>query len=167
MHKLRYDKLRNGTEIESFLVLAVYSLDDVRGVCVFSAGRLSLMELKEHDLFDQIEPENYAKILEGIITRMQAFQNSLPTKETLREIKAKGIRKIDAIVKLMLKHSSHKKFVASRDFLATPEAYLLALKMDNTAHSCPDMHNVICPGLSVFAPLLKQLKGTLDSIIDG
>lgn len=83
MHKLRYDKLRNGTEIESFLVLAVYSLDDVRGVCVFSAGRLSLMELKEHDLFDQIEPENYAKILEGIITRMQAFQNSLPTKETL------------------------------------------------------------------------------------
>ena len=159
-------------DIISLLILAQnYKLQSVRDACVLYAGKLSLTKLKEHDLFDQIEPENYAEILEAIIERMQRFQDSFPTKETLRGIKAKGIRKIDAIVKLMLKHSSHKNFVASRDVLGTHEdaieAYLLALKMDNTSHSCPEMHNVVCPGLNVFAPLLKQLKGTLESIIDG
>lgn len=159
-------------DVISLLILAQnYKLQSVRDTCVHYAGRLSLTKLKEHDLFDQIEPENYAEILEAIIERMQRFQDSLPTKETLRGIKTKGIRKIDAIVKLMLKHSSHKNFVASRDVLGTHEdaieAYLLALKMDNTSHSCPEMHNVICPGLNVFAPLLKQLKGTFESIIDG
>jgi len=164
--------LKCDEDVISLLILAQnYKLQRVRDACVRYAGRLSLTELKEHDLRDQIEPENYAEILEAIIERMQRFQNSLPSRETLRGIKAKGIRKIDAIVKLMLKHSSHKNFVASRDVLGTHEdaieAYLLALKMDNTSHSCPEMHNVICPGLNVFAPLLKQLKGTLESIIDG
>lgn len=159
-------------DIISLLILAQnYKLQSVRDACVLYAGRLSLTELKEHDLYDQIEPENYAVILEAIIERMQRFQNSLPSREILRGIKAKGIRKIDAIVKLMLKHSSHKNFVASRDVLGTHEdaieAYLLALKMDSTSHSCPEMHNLICPGLNVFAPLLKHLKGTLESIIDG
>lgn len=157
--------------ISLFILAQNYKLQSVRDACVLYAGRLSLTELKEHDLYDQIEPENYAVILEAIIERMQRFQNSLPSRETLRGIKAKGIRKIDAIVKLMLKHSSHKNFVASRDVLGTHEdaieAYLLALKMDNTSHSCPEMHNLICPGLNVFAPLLKHLKGTLESIIDG
>ena len=159
-------------DILSLIILAQnYKLERVRYACVQCAGKLSLTELKEHDLYDQIEPETYAEILEAIIERMQRFQNSLPSKETLRGIKAKGIRKIDAIVKLMLKHSSHKNFVASRDVLGTHEdaieAYLLALKMDNTSHSCPEKHNLICPGLNVFAPLLKQLKCTLESIIDG
>lgn len=156
----------------SVLILAQnYKLERARKMSIACAGRFSLSELKQHDLFDQIEPENYAEILESIIKRMQRFQNSMPSKETLRGIKAKGIKKIDAIVKLMLKHSSHKKFVAGRDVLATHEdaieAYLLALKMDTSHHSCPEMHNTVCPGLSVFAPLLKQLKGTFESIIDG
>lgn len=165
-------KIDEEEDLLSLLILAQnYKLERVRDACVLCAGKLTLTELKEHELCDQIEPENYAEILEAIIKRMQRFQNSMPSKETLRGIKAKGIRKIDAIVKLMLKHSSHKNFVASRDVLGTHEdaieAYLLALKMDNSSHSCPNMYNTICPGLSVFAPLLKQLKGTLESIIEG
>lgn len=154
------------------LILAQnYKLERLRKVCVDYAGKLNLKGLKDHELCGEIEPENYTEILESIIKRMQRFQNSLPSKETLRGIKAKGIKKIDAIVKLMVKHSSHKNFVAGRDVLATHEdaieAYLLALKMDNSHHSCPDMHNTVCPGLNVFAPLLRQLKGTFDSIIKG
>ncbi|KAJ7351082.1 hypothetical protein OS493_036896 [Desmophyllum pertusum] len=102
---------------------------------------------------------------------MQGIQNSLPSKETLRGIKAKGIKKIDAIVKLLLKHSSYKNSVSNRDVFSAHEdaieACLLALKMDTTSHSCPEKCNTICPGLNVVAPLFKQLKGTLESIIDG
>ena len=156
----------------TLLILAQnYKLERLRKVCVDYAGKLNLKGLKDHELCGEIEPENYTEILESIIKRMQRFQNSLPSKETLRGIKAKGIKKIDAIVKLMVKHSSHKNFVAGRGVLATHEdaieAYLLALKMDNSHHSCPDMHNTVCPGLNVFAPLLRQLKGTFDSIIKG
>lgn len=154
------------------LILAQnYKLERLRKICVDYAGKLTLKELKDHELCDEIEPENYTEILESIIKGMQRFQNSLPSKETLRGIKAKGIKRIDAIVKLMLKHGSHKNSLVGRDVLGSHEdaieAYLLALKMDNSHHSCPDMHNTVCPGLSVFAPLLKQLKGTLESIIEG
>lgn len=165
-------KIDEEHDLLSVLILAQnFELERVRKVCVSCAGKFTLKELKEHELCDQIEPENYAEILESIIKRMQRFQNSMPSKETLRGIKAKGIKRIDAIVKLMLKHGSHKNSLVGRDVLGTHEdaieAYLLALKMDNSHHSCPDMHNTVCPGLNVFAPLLKQLKSTLESIIEG
>ena len=155
----------------SLLILAQnYELEKLKDACVSYASRYSLKKLKEHELCDLIEPESYAGILEAIITKMERAQVSLPSQETLRGIKARGIKKIDAIVKHLLKHAAHKNFVPGRDLNNQDdalEAYLLALKLDNTHHSCPDKCNSICPGLSPVSTLLRQLKGILESLTEG
>lgn len=80
-------------------------------------------------------------------------------KEILRGIKIKGIRKIDVIVKFMLKYSLYKNFVVSWDVFGiyedVIEVYLLVLKMDNIFYSCLEMYNVICLGLNVFVLFFK------------
>lgn len=155
----------------SLLILAQkYELEKLKKMCVKCTARYNLNELKEHELCDSIEPENYVRILESIIARMDRAQVSLPSKEALKGIKAKGIKKIDAIVKQLLKHASHKNFVPGRDLNKQDDAvetYLLPLKLDSTHHSCPDRNNNICPGLSPVSPLLRQLKGILESLAEG
>ena len=157
--------------IATLILAQDYELEKLRNGCIFRVGFHTLDKLQNHDMFDEIEVENYAKVLESMIKRMQEKQQSLPSKDYLRGIKAKGIKKVDAIVKLLLKHTSYKNSLVGRDALSKHEdvieAYLLALKMDVTHHSCPDKCNMVCPGLGVLVPLLKQLKGTLESIIEG
>jgi len=113
-----------------------------------------------------IEEENYTNILESIVSTMDHARVRLPSKETLKEIKAKGIENVDAIVKNLLKHASHKNFSSGRELNTQDdvEAYLLALKLDNNHHSCPGKANDICPGFGPVSVLLKQLKGTFESL---
>ena len=172
--KLHFDALHRSNKQQdpiSLLILAQnYELKELTNACVKFAARYNLKELKEHELCDSIEPENYTHILESVVARMDRDCVMLPSEETLQGIKERGIKKIDAIVKNLLKHASHKNFVSGRDLNTqddTVEAYLLALKMDNTHHSCPGMCNSICPGLSPVSSLLRQLKGTLESLTEG
>ena len=60
-------------DLISVLILAQnYKLERLRKVCVSSAGEIfDLWEVKEHRLCGEIEPGNYAQILESIIESMQ------------------------------------------------------------------------------------------------
>lgn len=168
--ELNFDTLQKSSNHQdpiSLLILAQkYELKELESVCVKYASRYNLKELQEHGLYDSIEEENYTNILESIVSRMDHARVSLPSKETLKEIKANGIENVDAIVKNLLKHASHKNFSSGRELNTQDdvEAYLLALKLDNTHHSCPGKANDICPGLGPVSVLLKQLKGTFESL---
>ena len=169
--ELNFDTLQKSSNLQdpiSLLILAQkYELKELESVCVEYASRYNLKELQEHELYDSIEEENYTNILESIVSRMDHARVRLPSKETLKEIKAKGVENImDAIVKNLLKHASHKNFSSGRELNTEDdvEAYLLALKLDNTHHSCPGKASDICPGLGPVSVLLKQLKGTFESL---
>ena len=131
--ELNFDTLQKSSNHQdpiSLLILAQkYELKELESVCVKYASRYNLKELQEHELYDSIEEENYTNILESIVSRMDHARVSLPSKETLKEIKAKGIENVDAIVKNLLKHASHKNFSSGRELNTQDdvEAYLLAL----------------------------------------
>ena len=166
--------LSDEEDIVSILIVAQnYKLQKVIRQCVLGStvsSDITLKELQEHELFDQIEPGNYAQMLESILLGMENIQENSPSKESFKGIKKRGLKKIDEIAKILLKHISHKNSMDGRDVHAVAkddsiEALLLALKLDNRAHSCPDMDNIVCPDLSVVVQLLKQLRGIIDSII--
>ena len=48
-----------------------YLLKTLISTCIYEARRLKLMELKHHKRRDEIEPDNYLKIAEGIIERLE------------------------------------------------------------------------------------------------
>lgn len=48
-----------------------YQLKTLIMTCVYEARRLKLMELRQHKRRDEIEPDNYLKIAEGIIQRLE------------------------------------------------------------------------------------------------
>ena len=48
-----------------------YVLKTLISTCIYEARRLKLMELKQHKRRDEIEPDNYLKIAEGIIQRLE------------------------------------------------------------------------------------------------
>ena len=147
-----------------------YDLERVADACIINYPSSSLEELKEHELFDQIEPQNYALILERMIKMKERAQEKSLTQESLKVIKKRGLKKVEDISKLFLKHVSHKSSIDCRDVNVVAkddaiEAFSLALKLDNRPHSCPEMDNVVCPDMSAVLQLMKQLKGTIESII--
>ena len=48
-----------------------YLLKTLISTCIYEARRLKLMELKQHKRRDEIEPDNYLQIAEGIIQRLE------------------------------------------------------------------------------------------------
>ena len=48
-----------------------YLLKTLISTCIYEARRLKLMELKHHKRRDEIEPDNYLQIAEGIIQRLE------------------------------------------------------------------------------------------------
>ena len=54
-----------------------YHLKTLISTCIYEARRLKLMELKQHTRRDEIEPDNYLKIAEGIIQRLETQCNEV------------------------------------------------------------------------------------------
>ena len=67
-----------------------YLLKTLISTCIYEARRLKLMELKQHKRRDEVEPDNYLKIAEGIIERLETKckevrQGSLKSLERVSE----------------------------------------------------------------------------------
>ena len=160
-------------DVISTLILAQnFKLESLRERCIVSSMDLTLKEIQDHELFDEIEMENYIEVLDINIRLKQFRKENSPSKETLQGIQKRGFKKLDEIAKVLLKHISHKNSMESRDLNAVAkddgvEAFLLALKLDNRPHSCPDMDNIVCPSMGAVSHLLKQLKGLFQSITEG
>ena len=65
-------KTRKEEDVLAVLIVGQnYELQTLIKSCVSEARRLSLKELKQHTKRDEIEPDNYVQITEGIIERLE------------------------------------------------------------------------------------------------
>ena len=65
-------KQRKENDVLSMLIYGQkYLLKTLISTCIYEARRLKLMELKQHKRRDEIEPDNYLQIAEGIIQRLE------------------------------------------------------------------------------------------------
>ena len=65
-------KQRKENDVLSMLIYGQkYLLKTLISTCIYEARRLKLMELKQHKRRDEIGPDNYLKIAEGIIQRLE------------------------------------------------------------------------------------------------
>ena len=66
--------VKNRTEYDVLAMLIYgqkYQIKTLISTCIYEARRLTLKELKQHRIRDQIEPDNYLQIAEGIIERLE------------------------------------------------------------------------------------------------
>ena len=162
-----------GMDVVSTLILAQkYNLEFLKCKCISCAINLSFKELKEHELFDEIEPGNYNEMLEGIIFAKEVKQRRAKERmEAIKIFQKRGLKKVDDIAKLLLKHVSYKSCMEGRDVNAVAkddavEGFALTLKLNGTPHNCPGMDNIVCPDMSDVLQLLRQLKGLLTSVFN-
>ena len=163
----------DGMDVVSTLILAQkYNLEFLKSKCISCAINLSFKELKEHELFDEIEPSNYNEMLEGIIFAKEVKQRRAKERmEAIKIFQKRGLKKIDDIAKLLLKHVSYKSCMEGRDVHAVAkddavEGFALTLKLNGTPHNCPGMGNIVCPDMSDVLQILRQLKGLLTSVFN-
>ena len=65
-------KDRKENDVLGMLIYAQkYQIKSLISTCIYEARRLTLKELKHHGMRDQIEPDNYVQIAEGIIQRLE------------------------------------------------------------------------------------------------
>ncbi|KAL9962434.1 hypothetical protein ACROYT_G031538 [Oculina patagonica] len=65
-------KTRSENDVLAVLIVGQeYELKTLIKSCLYEARRLSLRELKGHSKRDEIEPDNYVQITEGIIARLE------------------------------------------------------------------------------------------------
>ncbi|XP_029191976.2 BTB and MATH domain-containing protein 36-like [Acropora millepora] len=65
-------KDRRENDVLGMLIYAQkYQIKSLISTCIFEARRLTLKELTQHGMRDQIEADNYAQIAEGIIQRLE------------------------------------------------------------------------------------------------
>lgn len=163
-----------GMDVVSSLILAQkYNLEFLKSKCISCAiNYLSFKELKEHELFDEIEPGNYNEMLEGIIFAKEVKQRCAKERaEAIKVFQKRGLKKVDDIAKLLLKHVAYKSCMEGRDVNAVAkddavEGFALTLKLNGTPHNCPGMDNIVCPDMSDVLQLLRQLKGLLTSVFN-
>lgn len=82
--------VKQGTERDVLAMLIYgqkYQLKSLISTCIYEARRLTLKELKQHKRREEVEPDNYVKIAEGIIQRLeeqQSVQYKLTPKKQIR-----------------------------------------------------------------------------------
>lgn len=65
-------KDRRENDVVGMLIYAQkYQIKSLISTCIFEARRLTLKELTQHGMRDQIEEDNYVQIAEGIIQRLE------------------------------------------------------------------------------------------------
>ena len=84
-------KQRKENDVLAMLIYGQkYQLKTLISTCIYEARRLKLMELKQHKRRDEVEPDNYLNIAEGIIERLETKckevrQRSLKSMERVSE----------------------------------------------------------------------------------
>ena len=108
---------------------------------------------------DQIEPNIYRKIVEGIVGRLEGELKRLQSMQKgVKDIKKNCLKELLEIAKLLTKHA-YEKNRKSYLGLADLDRHLFTLEQDTGGHWC--RHSIICSGLSEVSRHLKSVKNTL------
>ena len=130
-----------------------YQLNSLISTCIYEARRLTLKELKQHKRRDEVEPDNYLQIAEGIIQRLE--DQCMVTKQ----VKEASLIKLKQVSGGLYYHAQYKGNVRSFGY-ETPntDTYLSCLKSDGNAL------NVTCYTLCSVAEHLIGLKIEIDKL---
>ena len=158
-----------------------YKLEKLKLASMNQAHCLSLDELKQDEMFDQIQEDNLKEILEGIIERLQT---ELTESRNLAKERGKKVEKMEKRIELakmtclgdvtslaesLVHHASYKtskRRMARRRF-SDDNSYLAVLEMDGEGHYCQcDKCNGrwICDGLSDATRYLSSIKNELETL---
>ena len=160
-------KDRTEKDVLGMLVYAqTYQIEALVSTCIYEARRLSLKELKQHEKRDQIEPDNYLRIAEGIIERLEKQNEDLNAtcqgmKRSCGGVKSNCTLKLQFVSKSLFDHGCKGSTLYNSSYEKYPSNttdYLNYLKRDR------DRTNVMCHSLSSVATTLLDLNAQIQSI---
>ena len=155
-----------------------YKLEKLKLASMSQAHCLSLDELKQDEMFDQIQENNLREILEGIITRLQTELNESrnlakerqqkldKTERTIQSTKGSCLQAVRNLADHLVNHAS-SKHSRSRYYFSDINSYMVALQMDDDGHYCQcDKCNGrwICKGLSDVTRYLTSIGNEMEEL---
>lgn len=145
-------KGRTENDVLSMLIYGQnYKLKNLISTCIYEARRLSLKELKEHKKRDEIEPENYLQIAEGIIQRLE---------EKCKVVKEGSLKSLEKVSRSLYIHGTIKGTMSSSYGGEPTEKILGRLRGDFRKV------NITCENLGSVAEEIMGLKKVMDSLPD-
>ena len=146
-----------------------YQMKMLISTCIYEARRLTLEELKEHCMRDQIEADNYLKIAEGIIQRLEGNVQQLQEKHNVA--RKNSLAKLCNVSRSLYNHcckkgtmkSSPKYYHGTRysNYNPQPEttdSYLSRLNEDVSKI------NTTCDCLAPTAEELRELEAAIQTL---
>ena len=132
-----------------------YHLKTLISTCICEARRLTLVELTRHKRRDEIEPDNYLKIAEGIIQRLETKCN---------EVREGSLKCLERVSESLYVHAKGKNMAQESDTgYKVPETtverlgYLLSDDVKSSG-------NVQCMNLKSVAEELIAHKKTIETL---
>ena len=129
-----------------------YELKTLISTCIHEARRLKLMELKKHERRDEIEPDNYLQIAEGIIQRLET---------QCKEVRDKSLEFLERVSESLYLHVKDKNNQVRRGLIsviATTDERLDRLLRD------ADEYKATCKNLKSVAEELIAHKKTIVAL---
>ena len=146
-------KNRTENDVLGMLVYAQkYEIKSLISTCIYEARRLTLQQLKGHGKRDQIEPDNYMQITEGIIKRLE---------EQCVDVKVTCQGKLQQVSQSLYNHGLNKGSSlvgTSGRSCVTSDEYFGYLIYDT------DRRGVYCQNLSPIAVMLLELNAKIGSL---
>ena len=130
-----------------------YQLKSLISACIDEARRLSLKELKQHK--EEIEPDNYLQIAEGIIQRLETLETQC------KEVKAGSLRCLDRVCESLYRHARAENMRSAMQ--NTTDGFLGCLVNDVDKIS-GDGNVVNCKSLKSVAEELIAQKKLLETL---
>lgn len=146
-------KTRREDDVLALLVYGQkYQLKSLISTCIYEARRLTLKELKGHKRRDEIEPDNYVEIAEGIIQRLEAAVEMKC--KVNKEIKEGCLKRLKQASCSLFGHALAKRKIAGvASWEANTDTYLYRVKADTSEKKCASLKPV--------ATELMALKNTI------
>ena len=148
-----------------------YELEKLKLASMNQAHGFSLEDLKQDELFDQIEPDNLQEITEGIIKRLQRESQERQQKinemrVSIQSVKTRCLSELGRIAEALVHHASSKQnysYIGCTD----TASYLAALQKDTQAHYCQGQgfSRAISYGLSGVSSYLSSIKQQLEQFL--
>jgi len=136
-----------------------YQIKTLISTCIYEARRLTLKELKQHCMRDQIEPDNYLQIAEEIIQRLE--EQCKTVKEQCKVVRDKSLTKLLELSRFLFWHGEYKGGM-SRSFSnyqrKSTNSYLERLESDVSKT------NSTCNSLADAAKHLRELKTAIETL---
>ena len=165
-------KVKAKESVLADLVFAqTYKLEKLKLASVTQAHCLSLDELKNDEMFNQIQPCNVQEIMEGIIKRLQRESQERQQKinemrVSIQAVPTNCLRVVGQIAEALVRHASSKQsysFISCTD----TESYLAALEKNTSAYSCSckRISRKICYGLYGVSGYLGSIKQQLEQFL--